>query len=102
MCAILVPVVYLGALLVALLVTRSARVPQWSGRLLRWTMALRPWAMPEVLLLGTLVAYVKIRELADSSPQAGMLAIAGVVGLNAWLHASLDWTALWQRIRTAP
>jgi len=97
-CAMAAPAGYLLALLVALLATRSAAAPRWSATPIRWAFALRRWAMPEVVLLGVLIAYVKIGELTDASPGTGMGAIGVLVLLIAWLNASVDWAALWSRV----
>ena len=97
-CSIVAPAGYLAAMLVALLATRRAPVPRWSGTALRYAFAFQRWAMPEVVLLGTLVAYVKIGELAAASPGPGMVAIGALVLLMTWLNVSVDRATLWSRI----
>lgn len=97
-CSIAAPAGYLLTVLAALLATRRAGAPRWSATLVRWALALHDWAMPEIVLLGTLIAFVKMRDLADASPGPGMAAIGALVLLIAWLNTSIDWAALWSRI----
>jgi paraquat-inducible protein A len=97
-CAILAPGAWLLLTLAALLATRERRARRWTGIAVRWSSALRDWAMPEVMLLGTLVAYGKVAELADASPGAGLYAAGALVILMASLRSSLDLAALWSRI----
>ncbi|SRR5258706_2610196 len=100
-CSIVAPGAYLSMTLATLLASRREPAPRWAGVLQRWARAIHPWAMPEVMLLGTLVAYVKISQLADASPGAGMYATAALVALMASLSSSLNPAALWPRITWA-
>jgi len=97
-CAIAAPGAYLLLTLATLLAIRRDPAPRWAGVAVRWASAIHPWAMPEVMLLGTLVAYVKISELADATPGVGMYATAAVAVLIAALGASLNPACLWSRI----
>jgi paraquat-inducible protein A len=101
-CALLAPGAWLLLTLAALLATRARHAPQWARSALRWAGVLRDWAMPEVMLLGTLVAYVKVAELADAAPGAGLYAAGALVLLMASLRSSLDLAALWSRIAPVP
>ncbi len=58
------------------------------GALLRWRFPCwhtcfqvlsfaRQWAMPEVFILAVLVAFLKIEDLADTSPESGLWILAG-------------------------
>ncbi len=98
-CSIFAPGAYLVLMLATLIAVRRAPAPRWAGVALRWAEALHPWVMAEVMLLGTLVAYVKISELADASPGEGMYAVAALAVLIAWLRGAVNQAALWTRIR---
>jgi paraquat-inducible protein A len=100
-CSIIAPGAYLVLMLVTLLAVRRDPAPRWAGVFLRWADSLHPWVMAEVMLLGTLVAYVKISELAHASPGEGMYAVAALAVLIAWLRAAVNPAALWTRIRWA-
>lgn len=99
LCSIVAPGAYLLLMLAALLSTRKRPAPSWAGKVIRWASAIHPWAMPEVMLLGTLVAYVKISELADASPGVGMYATGALAALIASLSSSTNLAVLWSRIR---
>jgi paraquat-inducible protein A len=101
-CALLAPGAWLLLTLAALLATRRRHAPRWARTALVSASVLRDWAMPEVMLLGTLVAYVKVAELADASPGAGLYAAGALVLLMASLRSSLDLAALWARIAPVP
>ena len=101
-CALLAPGAWLLLTLAVLLATRTKHAARWARTALLWASVLREWAMPEVMLLGTLVAYVKLAEVADPSPGAGLYAAGALVLLMASLRSSLDLAALWSRIAPAP
>ena len=42
----------------------SRRRPPWIVKVFRWVERLQPWSMMEVYLLGVIVAYVKLQDLA--------------------------------------
>ena len=100
-CAIVAPAAYLALMMATLLAMRREPVPRWAGVAARWAEAIHPWAMPEVMLLGTLVAYVKISELADASPGLGMYATAAVAALIAAIASLFNPASLWSRIAWA-
>lgn len=97
-CAILAPVTYVLAMLGVLVVARRDSVPRWAGNLLEWAGRVRPWAMVEVLLLGILVALVKIAELATVTPGGGMYALGVLVFLLPWFVSTVDAEGLWSRV----
>lgn len=49
---------------------------RWIATGLRWMMILRPWSMIEVFLLGVIVGYVKLIELARLELHAGLWSLA--------------------------
>jgi paraquat-inducible protein A len=54
--------------------------------------------MPEVMLLGILVALVKIGEMATVLPGAGLYAAGALPLLLAAVAVSFDPGALWERV----
>jgi paraquat-inducible protein A len=100
-CAIVAPAAYLLLMMTTLLALRRDPAPRWAGVAARWARAIHPWAMPEVMLLGTLVAYVKISELAHASPGLGMYATAAVATLIAAIGSSFNPASVWARIEWA-
>ena len=75
--------------------------PQWVGKALCWADSMRPWSMMEVMLLGILVALIKIAELAKVEAGIGMYAVSVLMFLIPAVMASFDADAIWQRVRWA-
>jgi len=100
-CALVAPAFFVLTLLVVLLAVRRPPAPPWAGELLRWSEFLQPWAMVEVMMLGVLVALVKIAELATVEPGLGMFAIFGLMILFPAIASGFDADAIWRRITWA-
>ena len=83
----------------ALAVRRRLRALPPAVRLL---VALRPWAMVEIFMLGALVSLVKLAGLARVIPGVGLWSLFGVIILTAAAHATFDVTGYWERIRALP
>lgn len=66
---------------------------------LRMTEALRPWAMTEVYLLGLIVAWVKLRDLAHLELGLALGAFILFILIIIWATASLDPQDVWERIQ---
>jgi len=97
-CAVIAPGTYIAFVLALLLASRRSPVPEWVGEAMRWVGHLQTWSMVEVMLLGILVALVKIAELATVTPGIGMYAIGALVLLLPAIQRTLDVDALWQRV----
>jgi paraquat-inducible protein A len=97
-CAIVAPAVHVGFMLAVLLAARRPPAPSWAGTLLRLSEFHQPWAMVEVMMLGILVALVKIAELATVVPGIGMFAAGAVVVLIAAMTVSFEPREVWARV----
>jgi paraquat-inducible protein A len=95
---LVLPAAYLALALAASVGALRSPVPRWAGHAARWARIVTPWAMPEVMLLATLVAYVKISELADAAPGLGMYATAGLAVMLALGRNAAHVPTLWARI----
>jgi paraquat-inducible protein A len=71
------------------------------GELLRWASHFQVWSMLEVMMLGILVALVKIAELATVDAGIGMYAVGALMILFPAIAVSFDVDDLWQRIEWA-
>ena len=100
-CVIVAPGLYLVFMLVLLLGARHEPAPHWVGDLLRAATAMQPWSMNEVMVLGILVALIKIAELASVDPGVGMYAVGALVVLLAAIGVTFDADTLWERVRWA-
>ena len=97
-CAIIAPVGYILFMLTLLIAVRLPSVPPWAGEMLRWVGHLQVWSMLEVVMLGILVALVKISELATVDPGVGMYAFGAVILLMPAIAVNIDRRELWHRI----
>lgn len=97
-CAVVAPGAFIGFMLAVLLGARRRPAPPWVGELLRWAVAMQPWSMGEVMILGILVALIKIAELASVDPGIGMFAVGALVVLLTWIIAAFDPREVWQRV----
>jgi paraquat-inducible protein A len=62
---------------------------------------MRPWSMNEVMLLGILVALIKIAELATVDAGIGMYAVGALVILFPAIMVTFDPGEIWQRVEWA-
>jgi len=97
-CTVIAPAVHIGIMLTVLVAARKDPMPHWSGTLLRWSNWHQPWAMVEVMMLGLLVALIKIAELATVLPGIGMFAAGALVVLVTAMTVSFDPHEVWKRI----
>jgi paraquat-inducible protein A len=98
-CTVLAPGFDIGFMLAILLAVRRPPAPAWVGTLLRWSRRIRPWRMIEVMMLGILVALIKIAELATVTPDLGMFAVGTLVLLMAAMTVSFEPHEVWTRVR---
>jgi len=98
---VIAPALQIGFALAVSLAGRRARPPRWVGELLRHLPAARTWSMIEVMLLGVLVALIKIAELAHVIPGTALFALGALVFVLAAMQASFDARDVWRRIRWA-
>jgi paraquat-inducible protein A len=100
-CIIVAPAVHITFMLSVLLAVRQPPAPSWAGTLMQVLAFNQPWAMVEVMMLGILVALVKIADLATVSPGVGMFAAGALIALIAAMTVSFDPHEAWTRIRWA-
>ena len=100
-CALIAPATYILFMLTVLLAARRPPAPHWVAELLRWADSMRPWSMIEVMILGILVALIKIAELATVEPGIGMYAVGGLVLLLPAIMINFDPDEIWKRVEWA-
>ena len=100
-CAVLAPAGYLLFMLTVLLAARRPPAPQWVGEMLRGAEFMRNWSMNEVMMLGILVALIKIAELAQVEAGIGMYGMGALVLLFPAIMATFDEDEIWQRVEWA-
>jgi paraquat-inducible protein A len=96
--ASLVPLAWLLSMAYVLLPLRLDRLPWGAARAFRITERLRPWAMMEVYLLGVIVAYVKLSDLARLELGVAVYAFVGLILIMVAAEAVLDPHQIWERL----
>lgn len=100
-CVVIAPASYILFMLTVLLAARRPPARHWIAELLRWADFMRPWSMIEVMILGILVALIKIAELATVIPGIGMYAVGALVVLLPAIMISFDQGEIWKRVEWA-
>jgi len=100
-CAGIAPGTYILFMLTVLLAVRRPPAPHWVGEMVRWGHSMQPWSMNEVMILGILVALIKIAELATVEPGIGMYALGGLVVLFPAIMLTVDPREIWRRVEWA-
>jgi paraquat-inducible protein A len=98
---LLMPLLDMVAVTYVLLPLRTGHIPRRPDIVLRVLRRVTPWGMIEVLILGMLVALVKLAAIATVVPGIAMLAFGGVMLLLAAAAASFDPHDIWTRIDVA-
>lgn len=96
--AILVPAIQLGAMLALLLPLRLGIVPWWLGGVFRIEYAVRPWVMLDVFVLGALISYVKLTQIATVYTGTGLYALGVYVMLRASAMQAYEPHEVWWRV----
>jgi len=97
-CAVIAPGGYIVFLLTVLLAVRRPPARKWVGELLRWAAFMQPWSMVEVMILGILIALIKIAELALVEPGVGMYAVGALVVLLTAIGITFNPDEIWRQI----
>lgn len=100
-CAVIAPAGHVLFMLVVLLAVRRPPAPRWVGEMLRSAHFMQPWSMTEVMMLGILVALVKIAQLATVVPGVGMYSAGAFVLLIAAVMVTFDPREVWKRVEWA-
>lgn len=87
-----VVLVLMGAILFG---ASRRRMPEWTPRLLAWYERLRSWSMIDVYVLGVLVAYTKLVDLAVVVLQPGIYVLGCLMLAMAVLDSTFDDELIW-------
>ena len=99
--AIVAPALQIGFMLMIMIGARCTPAPTWVGTLLRHNHITRTWSMIEVMLLGVLVALIKIADYATVIPGLALFTLGALVFVLASMQASFDPREVWKRVRWA-
>jgi paraquat-inducible protein A len=99
--AVIAPALQIGFMLAIVLGAQRQRPPRWVGTLLRHQPTTRTWSMIEVMMLGVLVALVKIADYATVIPGMALFVLGALIFLLAGMQANFDSREVWERIEWA-
>lgn len=95
------PLIELGAMMYLLVSLRFGKLPAGGTTLFRTLRAVQPWRMAEVMMLGILVALVKLAHMAEVTLGVALWSLAGLVIMIAACVATFDPRELWERVGVA-
>ena len=95
------PALQIVLMLAIVLGAHRERVPRWVGALLRHHPTTCTWSMLEVMMIGVLVALIKIADYAKVIPGLALFAVALLVFVLAAIQASFDPREVWDRVEWA-
>ena len=96
--AVVAPGLQIGLMLAILIGAQWRRPRRWVGTLLRYYPTISVWSMIEVMILGVLVALVKIADYAKVIPGLALFVLGVLIFLIAAIEASFDPRAVWDRV----
>ena len=99
--AVIAPALQIGLMLLIVLGAMRERAPRWVGALLRHHPTTRIWSMIEVMMVGVLVALVKIADYATVVPGVSLFVLWVLVFLLAAMSANFDSREVWEKIEWA-
>ncbi len=99
--AVIAPALQIALMLAIVLASRRDRAPRWVGAMLRHHPTTRIWSMIEVMMVGVLVALVKIADYATVIPGMALFVLWVLVFLLAAMQSSFDPREVWERIEWA-
>ena len=99
--AVVAPALQVGFMLAIVLGAQRERAPRWVGTLLRLHPTTSTWSMIEVMMLGVLVALIKIADYAKVIPGLALFVLGVLIFLLAAIQASFDPREVWSRVEWA-
>ena len=96
--SILAPALMIGSRLYVLLAVRFRKSLPAVRLLLAWIGQLEPWVMLDVFMLGVLVAFVKLGNMATMHTGLSLFAFTGLILVLAAASSSFDAGVLWRRL----
>ena len=99
--AVVAPALQIGFMLLIVLGAHRERPARWVGTLIHHHPTATTWSMSEVMMLGVLVAIIKIADYAKVIPGLALFALGALVFVLAAMQASFDRREVWDRVEWA-
>lgn len=93
------PLLQMATMIYLLVPLRLGRVPYRFDVMFRVLQRVRPWGMTEVLILGMLVALVKLAHIASVVPGTALWTFGALMVLLAAASSAFDPREFWERTR---
>lgn len=98
-CAVIAPGTFLLFMVILLVASRRTPPPHWVAEMLRWAHHFQMWSMLEVMMLGIMVALIKIAEVASVETGIGMYAVFALMVFIPAIMVTFDARELWNRVQ---
>jgi paraquat-inducible protein A len=98
---VIAPALQIGLMLAIVLGALRESAPRWVGALMRHHPTTRTWSMIEVMMVGVLIALVKIADYATVIPGVALFVLGALVFVLAAMQASFDPREVWAKIEWA-
>jgi paraquat-inducible protein A len=96
--AIIAPALQIGFMLAIAIGAQRERPPKWLRPLLRHHPTTVTWSMIEVMMVGVLVALIKIADYATVIPGVALFVLSALVFLLAAIQANFDPREVWETV----
>jgi paraquat-inducible protein A len=96
--AVIAPFVQMVAMMWLVVLLRIGRVPKSFAKVYRVLAFTKPWGMVEVLVIGVMVALVKLAHIAEVVPGVALWSLGGSMLLLAAAGAAFDPHFLWSKV----
>ena len=97
--AVIAPALQIILMLTIVLGARRNLAPRWVGTLLSHQGSAQTWRMLEVMMLGVLVALVKIADYATVIPGTALFVLGALIVVLTAMQASFEPRDVWHKIR---
>lgn len=92
------PLAVIAGMLALLVPVRWGYAPRYLGPVYRLVQALMPWSLVGVFMLGSLIAIVKLQDLATVIPGTALYAFAALLLAYSAARANFDPHAFWAAV----
>lgn len=93
---VLMPGVVLVLMLLILGGSLRKELPLWIRPCMAWYECLRPWSMIEVYVIGLIVAYTKLVDMAVVTLQPGTFLLGALMFMMAAMDSTFDASIIWK------
>lgn len=96
------PLAVITGMLSLLIPIRYGRTPRYLGPVYRLVQAIMPWSLVGVFMLGSLIAIVKLQDIATVIPGTAMYAFAALLLVFSAARASFEPRSFWAAVPVVP